>query len=734
MPEAAAAASKPARLHVGGLPRHVTAAEVQDLFSRAIANDHLTGLEFTRDASTGLPRRFAYLGLSDAADAEAAVRALNGTRWKGSKLTVALAKEGYMARLQHEWAERSAAASAPAAVPAVTPIGLAKLIKKGLPPRILRIRKRPGQPPLLVDPVPQPGMKDMSSQEDAIAASQRKRKKAVDVVFRAKRLVRFDSAAHRGPPCKSIPQLWRDATSSSDSSSGMAEVGEEHDADAAAWQGLADLAPEETGAEEDMSFVWDANNDHHDGASTDNDDNDAAADGTDTALYHSDSDAENAQQQPKQRSTASADTDEWTKERALAGMADSSVQLVDSLVADKLAKFRKQPDPEDITSSSTAKSGALNKLRFTEGSRKRFAMDERFIDSSSDEEEDSKAAAAAQSYYDYEADTAVGGTSSSSSNSSAAATAVTAAAAAGAVAAAECDLDAETARSMAVLAAMFGGSVGDTSKPAPKRAAAFVPQVRFDPTTMVGAKQAKPAAAAAAAAVNAVAAKPAASHNRTAAAAAVAAASSDVTTAAAGAAAAAAGSGRVAVAALSSERFVTHLSSLTDIFKVQDKASTKMSEQEKARAIGFKVSSLFSSDATAEQPAAAAGSGTAPSDSAFSFGFDDESADASKELAAAAVAVTLPHDSEVDAALRDLDSAASARAEVQQIEVRGLWSSMDSVRQGAALFCRQESESAIEERWLHSRRNLTADFKRKHKTALKNKGAAPVLQKRRRVF
>jgi hypothetical protein len=282
---------------------------------------------------------------------------------------------------------------------------------------------------------------------------------------------------------------------------------------------------------------------------------------------------------------------------------------------------------------------------------------------------------------------------------------------------------------MAVLAAMFGGSVGDTSMPAPKRAAAFVPQVRFDPTTMVGAKQAKPVAATAAA-VNAVVAKPAASHDRTAVAAAAGASSGVAATAAAGAAAAAVSGGRVAVAALSSERFVTHLSSLTDIFKVQDKASTKMSEQEKARATGFKVSSLFSSDAAAEQSAAAA----AAADSAFSFGFD-ESADADEELAAAAAAaVMLPHDSEVDAALRDLDSAASARAEVQQIEVRGLWSSMDSVRQGAALFCRQESEAAIEEQWLHSRRNLTADFKRKHKTALKNKAAAPVLQKRRRVF
>jgi RNA recognition motif. (a.k.a. RRM, RBD, or RNP domain) len=726
MPEAAAVASKPARLHVGGLPRHVTAAEVQDLFSRAIANDHLTGLEFMRDASTGLPRGFAYIGLSDAADAEAAVRALNGTRWKGSKLTVALAKEGYMARLQHEWAERSAAASAPPAVPAVTPIGLAKLIKKGLPPRILRIRKRPGQPPLLVDPVPQPGMKDMSSQEDAIAVSQRKRKKAVDVVFRAKRLVRFDSAAHRGPPCKSIPQLWRDATSSSsDSTGGMAAADDVQDADAAAWQGLADLAPEETGGEEAMSFVWDADSGHQDGASTDNEDNDAAADGTDTVLYHSDSDAENSQQTKKQRSSAGAGADEWTKERALASMADSSVQLVDSLVVDKLAKFRKQPDADDISSSSTAQRGALNKLRFTEGSRRRFAMDERFIDSSSDEDEDSKAAAAAaaQSYYDYEADTAVGSSSSSASSSSAAATGAAAAAAAS-----ECDLDAETARSMAVLAAMFGGSVGDTSKPAPKRAAAFVPQVRFDPSTMVGAKQAKPAAAA----VNAVAAKPAVTNDRAASAAAAAAARNEVAATAAGASTEAAAGGRVAVPALSSERFVTSLSSLTDIFKVQDKASTKMSEQEKERATGFKVSSLFSSDA-AEQPAAAS-SGAAPSDSAFSFGFDD-SADASEELpAAAAAAVTLPHDSEVDAALRDLDSAASAKAEVQQIEVRGLWSSMDSVRQGAALFCRQESEAAIEEQWLHSRRNLTADFKRKHKTALKNKGAAPVLQKRRRVF
>jgi hypothetical protein len=213
-----------------------------------------------------LPRGFAYVGLADAADAEAAVRALNGTRWKGSELIVALVKEGYMARLQHEWAERSAAASAPSAVPAVTPVGLAKLIKKGLPPRILRIRKRPGQPPLLVDPVPQPGMKDMSSQEDAIAASQRKRKKAVDVVFRAKRLVRFDSAAHRGPPCKSIhtcgATLPAAAAITAEARLQLMTRRTQMQQPGKAWQ--------ETGGEEDMSFVWDADSGHQDGASTDN--------------------------------------------------------------------------------------------------------------------------------------------------------------------------------------------------------------------------------------------------------------------------------------------------------------------------------------------------------------------------------------------------------------------------------------------------------------------------------
>eukprot|EP00953_Heterococcus_sp_UTEX-ZZ885_P038346 19682-Heterococcus_DN1.PRE.3 len=49
-----------------------------------------------------------------------------------------------MARLQYDQAQRSVVASAPAAVPTVTLIGLDKLIQKGLPPRTLRIRKRPG--------------------------------------------------------------------------------------------------------------------------------------------------------------------------------------------------------------------------------------------------------------------------------------------------------------------------------------------------------------------------------------------------------------------------------------------------------------------------------------------------------------------------------------------------------------------------------------------------------------
>lgn len=52
------------------------------------------------------------------------------------------------------------------------------------------------------------------------------------------------------------------------------------------------------------------------------------------------------------------------------------------------------------------------------------------------------------------------------------------------------------------------------------------------------------------------------------------------------------------------ERFVAHMSTLTDIFKVEDKVSTKKNQQEKEKDKGFKMASLF---------------GSAPSDSVETF-------------------------------------------------------------------------------------------------------------------
>lgn len=197
------------------------------------------------------------------------------------------------------------------------------------------------------------------------------------------------------------------------------------------------------------------------------------------------------------------------------------------------------------------------------------------------------------------------------------------------------------------------------------------------------------------------------------------------------------------------ERFVAHMSTLTDIFKVQDKVSTKKNKEEKEKDKGFKVASLFdglagASPATTTAPAADAG---------FSFAFGGD--------AAGSTVTTLPNGPEgtavvggtgeepptqVTASTKGLSSKdtvaavpfptarskdgapgqdPSASAAVPSSDTGTvLWRPLGDVVAVAARFVRTGKREEVESAWLGERRGLTQDFKRKHKDAVKGRKGA----------
>jgi RNA recognition motif-containing protein len=84
------------RLYVGNLPFDVDESQLRTLFvggGRAV-----TEVKMITDRETGRPRGFAFVEMGSQADAEAAVRELNGTQCGGRALTVNEAREREQSR------------------------------------------------------------------------------------------------------------------------------------------------------------------------------------------------------------------------------------------------------------------------------------------------------------------------------------------------------------------------------------------------------------------------------------------------------------------------------------------------------------------------------------------------------------------------------------------------------------------------------------------------------------
>lgn len=179
------------------------------------------------------------------------------------------------------------------------------------------------------------------------------------------------------------------------------------------------------------------------------------------------------------------------------------------------------------------------------------------------------------------------------------------------------------------------------------------------------------------------------------------------------------------------ERFVTHMSTLTDIFKVEDKIGTKKNKEEKERDKGFKLAPLFDS------LGGASGGGVSTPGEGFSFSFEAEGdgETAGSSFTASGVdssgvevgprykgqteVLTVDSDNLQDPqSLEGGDSCVGNEAEKQTML---LWRPLEDMEAVAMRFVRSDKREEVEAAWLEERRALTHDFKRKHKDAVKGR-------------
>ncbi|CAM9696354.1 unnamed protein product, partial [Chrysoparadoxa australica] len=162
------------RLHISGVPRGTSERDLKALLGRAVlepaggsgsSSPEVAGVEVMRDSTTGVERGFAFCSVKRSS-VDQVIATYSGCKWKGSKLRVAEAKGDYWQRLMKEWEDAAKIKTESEGsttneeqlgteeLKRPVPQGMRKLIKAGFPSRILRIRKRPGEPPMLVDPQP----------------------------------------------------------------------------------------------------------------------------------------------------------------------------------------------------------------------------------------------------------------------------------------------------------------------------------------------------------------------------------------------------------------------------------------------------------------------------------------------------------------------------------------------------------------------------------------------------
>ncbi len=77
------------RIYVGGLPYSATEEELQNLFAKS---GTVTSVSVITDRYTGQAKGFGFVEMSSDAEADAAIKALNGTTMGGRTLTVNEAK------------------------------------------------------------------------------------------------------------------------------------------------------------------------------------------------------------------------------------------------------------------------------------------------------------------------------------------------------------------------------------------------------------------------------------------------------------------------------------------------------------------------------------------------------------------------------------------------------------------------------------------------------------------
>ena len=76
-------------IYVGNLPYAMTEDEVRNLFS---AYGTVAGVRLVTDRETGRAKGFGFVEMSNAAEANAAIQALNGTRQGGRELVINVAR------------------------------------------------------------------------------------------------------------------------------------------------------------------------------------------------------------------------------------------------------------------------------------------------------------------------------------------------------------------------------------------------------------------------------------------------------------------------------------------------------------------------------------------------------------------------------------------------------------------------------------------------------------------
>ncbi|CAM9600082.1 unnamed protein product [Pylaiella littoralis] len=842
------------RLHVGGLARGLDPKELAALIAAALPSGASPTAEIMRDASTGIERGFGYVSIPAGegvkAGAEKAIAAYDGSRWRGNRIRVSIAKGDYLQRLKAEWDEAAEAkeAAALAAVARKSPAAAPYKARQSL-----RLRRRPGERIILVDPTPIEWAK--SPRQDARAWKKAKEAKEAEEretekrtqerkqrgegeedeeeeekgphrrkrgVLGARRRVEFPG---REATCSTkCRELWRRhlqergaeasaarlrsvdrlisgqgeaAAATAATAPGTAEVQDaqskgalsqagatekQHAVEYMPVEGAADLAPEELPLADDIEFVWDDPTEETAGSGSDDvGEDEASGDGE----VPEDDEEQHQHEGATLRQGESGKESQTSRKEAEASDGDGESPTVDprwpAVNSDDHAPL--SPPKVSATGGGAPTGRATSKKLERLGNNHGLELDDRLVELLSDgsDGDDSDEKAYGEGGYDYELETA-----------KAAGVAATNAAGEGTVEGMADRLQAETERNLGVLAQLFGG---DSARPAGgtsgassssagglERGGAFGSDKTSDatalpapPTVETGAKRGDGGGAPLQVCEQQQQQQQQEGGGIE---------EGNVPLCRAGV-----GTGRTEEGVpvedkegqQEEERFVAHMPSLTDIFKVQDKVSAKKNKAEKEKDKGFKIASLFDSVKSAETGpgagATGAEAGGGGGGGGFSFAFGSETTKSSAAVVHAgeegginpmaaegrAAGAGLPTSNDLIPCLKgglssSSNSASPSSALPASTNNRShpgltppsaaagaipgtqsvLWRPLGDVVAVAARFVRTGKREDVEVTWLGERRSLTQDFKRKHKDAVKGRrgaggaGSRAVSKKRRR--